>query len=579
MQRGFMTTDERLDRIVALVEKRGFVSVKELSQWFDVSDVTIRRDLQLLDETKRLRRTYGGAASLRPAALPGAIQEVEPLPPPNLSSFLTGQVDALIVPKVDSNVERVLVEQAARNQIPIIAESLETAGMCTLVAVDNHQAGLELGRWAGEYASQHLAGQANLLDLTHNLTNTLARSQGFVAGLKEVLPQAQVLLSIDAQARYQTAYQLTSDALKVHPAINIIFAINDTTAWGAYQACQDHGVDPAKLLLITFGLEGTTLKDALMSGLYCQAGLAMFPEIVGPTCIEAAIDGCTNQTMPARLVTPHAILTPQTLPHFYQKTEIGWQLKWDTVAAELTIPLHIQRSTRPADTHLPQRIGFLVPFSEHEWYKNLVTAMQIYTTRLGIELKVVDADQNLREELTLRKRSIAKIAAQLAQPGEVILIDGGEVTTFLAQELINTADLTVITNSLAVFDVLRPYPNLNLMLTGGMLRHDSQTLIGHTAEAILRELRADRLFLATTGISLDFGLSHTNPAEVTMKQAMLRAAREVVLLADHTKFDQESVMQVAPITMVNKIITDNGLPASIRLDLTKLGVEIILAKT
>ncbi len=575
-----MSTDERLGQIVSLVEKRGFVSVKELSQWFDVSGVTIRRDLQLLDETRRLRRTYGGAASLRPTAPLETTAEGEPLPAPSLTGFLTGQVDALIVPTVDSNVERVLVDQAERSQIPIIAESLEAAGMCTLVAVDNYQAGLELGRWAGEYAGQHLAGQANLLDLTHNLTNTLARSQGFVAGLKEVLPQAQVLLSIDAQARYQTAYQLTSDALKVHPAINIIFAINDTTAWGAYQACQDQGVDPAGLLLLTFGLEGNTLKDALMSGLYCQAGLAMFPEIVGPTCIEAAINGCTNQAMPARLVTPHAILTPQTLPHFYQKTETGWQIKWDTVAAELTIPLNIQRSTRPDDdNHLPQRIGFLVPFSEHEWYKNLAAAMQTYATRLGIELKVVDADQNLREELTLRKRGIAKIAAQLVQPGEVILIDAGEVTTYLAQELINTPDLTVITNSLAVFDVLRPYPNLSLMLTGGTLYHASQTLIGHTAEAILRELRADKLFLAITGISLGFGLSHTNPAEVTMKQAMIRAAREIILLADHTKFGQESVMQVAPITMVDKIITDNALPASIRLDLTQMGVEIILAKT
>jgi DeoR/GlpR family transcriptional regulator of sugar metabolism len=571
-----MTSDKRLAQIVALVEKRGFVAVKELSDLFEVSDVTIRRDLQVLDEAKQLRRTYGGAASVRPTGLSSL---ADTPPSPELTGFLTGQVDALIVPTVDSHVERVLVDQAARSQIPIIAESLEAAGMCTLVAVDNYQAGLELGRWAGEYAGQHWGGRANLLDLTHNLTNTLARSQGFVAGLKEVLPQAQVILSIDAQARYQTAYQLTSDALKVHPAINIIFAINDTTAWGAYRACQDQGVDPAGLLLLTFGLEGNTLKDALMSGFYCRAGLAMFPEIVGPTCIEAAINGCTNQPMPARLVTPHAILTPQTLPHFYHKTETGWQIKWDTVATELTIPLNIQRSTRPADNHPPQRVGFLVPFSEHEWYKNLVAAMQSYTTRLGIELKVVDADQSLREELTLRKQGIAKIAAQLVQPGEVILIDGGEVTTYLAQELINIPDLTVITNSLKVFDVLRPYPNLSLMLTGGTLRHASQTLIGHTAEAILRELRADRLFLATTGISLDFGLSHTNPAEVTMKQAMIRAAREVILLADHTKFDQESVVQVAPITVIDKLITDNALPASIRLDLTKMGVEIILAKT
>jgi DeoR/GlpR family transcriptional regulator of sugar metabolism len=78
---------------------------------------------------------------------------------------------------------------------------------------------------------------------------------------------------------------------------------------------------------------------------------------------------------------------------------------------------------------------------------------------------------------------------------------------------------------------------------------------------------------------LDFGLSHTNLAEVTVKQAMIRAAREVILLADHTKFEQESVVQIAPVSSVHKVITDNALPASTRLDLTKLGIEIIIART
>ncbi len=92
-------------------------------------------------------------------------------------------------------------------------------------------------------------------------------------------------------------------------------------------------------------------------------------------------------------------------------------------------------------------------------------------------------------------------------------------------------------------------------------------------------MRADKLFLAITGVSLNFGLSHTNLAEVTMKQAMIRAAREVILLADHTKFEQESIVQVAPISVVNTLVTDNALPASLRLELTQLGVKIVLAKS
>jgi DeoR/GlpR family transcriptional regulator of sugar metabolism len=62
-----------------------------------------------------------------------------------------------------------------------------------------------------------------------------------------------------------------------------------------------------------------------------------------------------------------------------------------------------------------------------------------------------------------------------------------------------------------------------------------------------------------------------------MKQAMIRSARQVILLADHTLFQQEATVQVAPLTVVNQLVTDDALPASTRLDLSKLGIQIILA--
>ena len=574
-----MSANERLDQIVSSVEDRGFISVKELSKLYNVSEVTIRRDLQRLHDEKRLRRTYGGATSLRPISLPDTEMRQSQLPSPQLEGFLTGRVDVLIATSFDPRSDRVLLDRTEKRNIPLIAESLGMSGVKTLVAVDNYRAALALGRWAGHYAQQHFEGQAYFLDLTYHLDNTQARSQGFMAGLRETLPSAQTILSINAQSGYQTAYQLTIDALSVHPTINIIFAINDATAWGAIRACQDLGVDSNSLLVLTFGLEGDTLKDALWAGKYCKAGVAMFPEIVGPVCIEAAIKAYNHQSMAKHLVTPHAVLTSETLPQFYTKSETGWLIKWDTVNRQLTIPLDIDKTAPRMLESLPRRIGFVVPFSEHEWYRNLISYMQAHARYLQIELEVVDAAQHLKDEVALRKWEIAHIAAQQVQPGDVLLMDGGQITTCLAEELIKNGNITVITNSIPVFDILRHNPDITLISTGGVLRHSSETLIGPTAEAALRELRADKLFLAVTGISLEFGLSHTNLAEVTMKQAMIRAAREVILLADHTKFGQESVIQVAPAKVVNKLITDNALPASARLDLTKLGIEIILART
>ena len=358
-----MLADERLERIVSFVEEHGFATVKELSKLHNVSEVTIRRDLQRLYEEKRLRRTYGGAASLR-STLP-ADSEMEQGQPPELAStgFFTDRVDVLIATSFEPRPDQVLLDRIEQRNVSVIAESTDIPGTKTLVAVDNYQASFALGRWAGRYAQQHFKGQAAVLDLTYHLSNTQTRSQGFIAGLKEILPMAHTVLSINAQSAWQTAYQLTTDALQVYPTINIIFAINDSTAWGAIQACQDTGVNPDTLLVIPFGLEGNTLKNALMAGAYCKVGLAMFPEIVGRVCIEAAINAYNNEPMPQQLVTPNAILTSESLPKFYTQGQTGWQINWDAVNTNLTIPLNINPAPRQIDNNLPGESDLWFPIA------------------------------------------------------------------------------------------------------------------------------------------------------------------------------------------------------------------------
>ena len=197
-----------------------------------------------------------------------------------------------------------------------------------------------------------------------------------------------------------------------------------------------------------------------------------------------------------------------------------------------------------------------------------------------LTLEIVDAEQNLKEDVAQREREIARAAAEQVAPGDVILIDGGgAITTYLAEELACRENVTVITNALPVLQALHDCPNVTLLATGGLLRRGHDTFSGPTAEQSLRDLRADKLFLTATGITPDFGLSHGNLAEVATKQAMIRAAREVILLADHTKFGQEAVAQVAPLSAVSRLITDNALPPSTRLELSKSGIEVIIART
>jgi DeoR/GlpR family transcriptional regulator of sugar metabolism len=571
-----MKSKPRLEQIISLIDERGFLTVAELSGLCEVSEMTIRRDLEQLDTEGRIRRTYGGAVSLRAENFVDkeagdAIHE----PPENV--LLVDEVDALIATSVNPYYDGLLIDRAAKKGIPIIAESIEMPSQCTIVAVDNYQAGFDLGCWAGDYLKAQGVAKASLLDLTFHQPNTQLRSHGFAEGLAKTSTSCETVFSINSQSRYASAYQLVHDALTVYPQINLIFAINDITAWGAINACRDLNIDPDKMTVVTFGLEGDTLKNELLTpGSYCKAGLAMFPEIVSMICIEAAITAFNQQTQPENYTTPHVVLTSASLPDYYQRDPKGWNLNWEHVRKSLKIPIQVEREKAQHVTRLPKQIGLIVPFIEHEWYKNLTALLKDYAGEYGIGLQVIDADQNVRDEVELRRRQIASKAATLVNEGDVVLVDGGPIALYLAEELKQKTDITIITNSMVVFDAINPTPGITLISTGGTVRYSTQMLVGPTAEGALKELRADKLFLMVSGITLDFGLSHNTISEVTMKQAMIRSAREVIVLADHTAFGAEVGIQIAPLRAVHKLITDNALSPGIRLDISKTGIQVVL---
>jgi len=571
-----MTADDRLEQITLLVDERGFLSVRELSDHFQVSEMTIRRDLQRLDEENRVNRTYGGAASLKRSA--GSASEIDQMTPiETVDELLANRVDVIITSSLEQSVDFLLLDRASKMNIPIIAESASLEKQVTVVAVDNYKAAFELGKWAGTEFGARWNGQLNVLDLSYSLPNTQQRSRAFMAGVHEVYPQSSLVLTINAQSNSDISYQLTRDALTVHSQVNLIFAINDATAWGAIQACCDLGLDPEKITVIPFGLEGDSMRNLLAEGTYCKAGLAMFPEIVAPACIEAAIAAYGQVPLPAHLVTPYMIVTSQNLPEIYSNAFGKWSPRWDVIYERFSLPIDIHPAKDRSLDSLPRRIGFIVPFGKHDWYRNLVLFMQEHARTYNIELEIVNAEKEVVEEIEARRRAIAHLASEQVQSGEVVIVDGGPIAGYLARELLDKPDLTVITNSTVVLKILEQAAQIQLISTGGALRRSSQVLVGPTAEGALRELRADKLFLSVSGISQDFGLSHTNISEVTIKQAMIHSAREVILLADYTIFGQESVAQVAGLKIVNKLIADESLPAKTRLDLAKLGIKVQLA--
>ncbi|HXG65632.1 MAG TPA: transcriptional repressor AgaR [Blastocatellia bacterium] len=174
------------------------------------------------------------------------------------------------------------------------------------------------------------------------------------------------------------------------------------------------------------------------------------------------------------------------------------------------------------------------------------------------------------------KRRIGAAAAALINDGETIILDSGSTTQEIARRLKGKQNLQVITNGVNIAMELVGVRGIQVILLGGVLRDNSFSIVGHFAEDMLDHLSADKLFIAADGCDLDFGLSTPNLEESRVNQAMVRIAREKIVVADSSKFGKTSLSRIASLSEMNKVITDEGLPEIFRAEIQARGLELIL---
>lgn len=176
------------------------------------------------------------------------------------------------------------------------------------------------------------------------------------------------------------------------------------------------------------------------------------------------------------------------------------------------------------------------------------------------------------------KEAIGRAAAALINSGETIMIDGGTTTFQVCYNLGDRDSITIISCVLNnLWQELAQKTNLQIFLTGGYLRAESLSLVGEVAENMLRGFRASKAILGIDGISLEHGLTTVNFLEAGVKKRMIEASRELIIVADHTKFDKVGLIPVAPVARAGKIITDSGTPPDVISGLRDLGIEVIIA--
>lgn len=107
------------------------------------------------------------------------------------------------------------------------------------------------------------------------------------------------------------------------------------------------------------------------------------------------------------------------------------------------------------------------------------------------------------DEQAVEKRRIGQAAAALVQEGETLFLGTGSTVLEVARNLRQRANLTVITNSIPVVNMLAGAPGVTLVCLGGELRKSEMSLIGHIAEQALAELRTSRVILGIRAIDLE----------------------------------------------------------------------------
>jgi DeoR family fructose operon transcriptional repressor len=196
--------------------------------------------------------------------------------------------------------------------------------------------------------------------------------------------------------------------------------------------------------------------------------------------------------------------------------------------------------------------------------------------------EILDDERPFRErgkEFSQEKQLVGRMAAQLVHDGEVIILDAGTTTQQVARHLGDKQDLTVVTNAMPVAEELSRYPQISTILLGGILKHRELCTVGPPVTDELSRLSADKLFLSAAGFAPEKGATDPDLRETEVKQAMIRAARQVILVTDSSKWGVVTFAQITTLDAIHKVVSDDAIPADAIEALEAEGVEIITPRS
>ncbi len=172
------------------------------------------------------------------------------------------------------------------------------------------------------------------------------------------------------------------------------------------------------------------------------------------------------------------------------------------------------------------------------------------------------------------KQLLGKYAAEMVVEGDSIALDVGSTVYEIAVNLKNARNITVVTPSIPIATLFFDRSDVRLILPGGIIRAGELSMVGEYARHNLEYIFMDKLFLAVAAVNSSFGLTEYNVDDFAVKQAMIKNAKEIILVADSSKFEKTAFAFVAPLKVLSHLVTNEKPPKELIDTLKSNGVKI-----
>lgn len=211
---------------------------------------------------------------------------------------------------------------------------------------------------------------------------------------------------------------------------------------------------------------------------------------------------------------------------------------------------------------------------ENRVAENIAGTIVYNPSHLGIANHSNYSISSEMEKQSAEKAAIGKYSASMIDPGDIVIIDTGTTTGYLAASLPANKDITVLCYNLNILMEIRRVPGLKMIFSGGYYYPNAQMFACEEGIQFIKGIRAQKVFISAAGVHPQFGVTCANGYEVATKKAILGSSIQKILVADSSKFGAVKPAYFCELGDLNDVVTDNGLSQEWRQRLREIGITV-----